>query len=546
MSDSYFVLEIKPPDGHPSTREIRTSTTLIGRSSGEVVIAESGASGRHAELRFDGDKVTVADVGSTNGTLFRGALTWDPFVLPEGDSFQIGKTKFRLVRVVQPRPEPVAAPRAPAPPPPAALQSAPTMPVTAPRADDFGDDDEEKTSFLTTEPGAAPAPPAYGGAPVAPAPPDWGAAPAAPVPPAYGGAPAHAAAQPMAPVAPPAPAGGFGGDDEGEEKTAWFTPADDEPQPTMPLAPQGPPPTLEMDNAIPDWAAQAASPVAATPQPQMPTGDGPRLWFAGTGGELFVLALVQGLLTMITFGIYAPWMVCKIKAYMASRTLIANTGRGQVQLAFTGTGGGLFVKGLVGYLLTLLTLGIYGFWFACDLIRFFTENTQGHAQDGTRYDIRFTLTGGGLFKVAFVQYLLVMITFGIYFPWFLCKVRQLITSHVQIMENGNHVGGFQFIGTGGAAFGVMVGGYLLTMITFGIFFAWWQVWLMRFYKENTLVCINNRWYQGGFLGSGGQYFVLLLLHGLLVSVTLGIYMAWFQVKKIGFDYNNTVIQEVPT
>ena len=217
MSESYFVLEIKPPDGHPSTREIRTSTTLIGRSSGDLVIAETGASGRHAELRFDGDKVTVADVGSTNGTLFRGALTWDAFVLPEGDSFQIGKTKFRLVRVVQPRPEPVAAPPAPAPAPapPAAVQSAPTMPVSPPSVDDF-DDDEEKTSFLTTEPGAGPAPPAYGAAPAAPAapaPPAWGGAPAAPAPPAappppaWGGAPAAPPPQPMAPVAPaPLPA----------------------------------------------------------------------------------------------------------------------------------------------------------------------------------------------------------------------------------------------------------------------------------------------------------------------------------------------------
>ena len=91
--------------------------------------------------------------------------------------------------------------------------------------------------------------------------------------------------------------------------------------------------------------------------------------FQGTGGELFVTFLVGYLLTMITFGIYMPWFICKLANFLMANTTLGPTKRGELRLEFSGTGGELFVTFLVGYLLTMITFGIYAPWFVSKLIK---------------------------------------------------------------------------------------------------------------------------------------------------------------------------------
>jgi len=81
-----------------------------------------------------------------------------------------------------------------------------------------------------------------------------------------------------------------------------------------------------------------------------------------TGGELFSLFLVQGLLTCITFGIYGAWATAKIAAYMASKLKW-----GADAFACNMEGGKLFSINLKGILLTGLTLGIYSAWYQAEL-----------------------------------------------------------------------------------------------------------------------------------------------------------------------------------
>ena len=64
--------------------------------------------------------------------------------------------------------------------------------------------------------------------------------------------------------------------------------------------------------------------------------------------------------------------------------------RKTVSLRFNGSGGQLFVNMLVGYVLTIITLGIYFPWFYCSLIKWFTENTQA--------DIEGLSEAAGVFK----------------------------------------------------------------------------------------------------------------------------------------------------
>lgn len=99
-----------------------------------------------------------------------------------------------------------------------------------------------------------------------------------------------------------------------------------------------------------------------------------RLDFVGQGGDLFVTYLVGMLLTMVTLTIYAAWFQVNIMKYIAQNTEVqvgGHTYRGD----FTGTGGDLFVLNLVGGLLTTITLGIYGFWYLAKSLEFQFNNS---------------------------------------------------------------------------------------------------------------------------------------------------------------------------
>ena len=218
-------------------------------------------------------------------------------------------------------------------------------------------------------------------------------------------------------------------------------------------------------------------------------GGGVRPKFQGSGGELLVTCLVGLLLCIVTAYIYLPWFVCKMARYVANNTTLGPTRRGELRVEFTGTGGELFVAYLVGMLLTIITLGIYTPWFICKILKFFSENTQAVAPDGTRYRLGFDGTGGELFVTYLVGMLLTMLTAGIYMPWFSVKMT-------------------------------------------------------KFFAEGTRVTYQGRVFQGQFHGTGGELFVIMLLHGFLTVITMYIYKPWFLVKQWEFDINNREYTEL--
>ena len=80
-----------------------------------------------------------------------------------------------------------------------------------------------------------------------------------------------------------------------------------------------------------------------------------------TGGLLGLIGIniLQGLLIAFTLGFGAPWAICMKERWIAKHTFI--NGR---QLAFDGTGGQLFGKYIIWLLLTLITCGIYAYYWA--------------------------------------------------------------------------------------------------------------------------------------------------------------------------------------
>jgi hypothetical protein len=80
-------------DGHPgrSYRLGRASVTIGRLPECDIVIADPGASRQHAQVRFDGERFVVADLGSTNGTLVNDVQT-NERALEDGDRVTIGNT----------------------------------------------------------------------------------------------------------------------------------------------------------------------------------------------------------------------------------------------------------------------------------------------------------------------------------------------------------------------------------------------------------------------------------------------------------------------
>jgi FhaA, N-terminal domain/FHA domain len=90
---SLIVLE----DGRPArTYRLGRASITIGRlPECDIVIADPGASRRHAEVRFDGDGFVVNDLGSTNGTLVNDVQA-DDRPLRDGDRITIGSTVLQF------------------------------------------------------------------------------------------------------------------------------------------------------------------------------------------------------------------------------------------------------------------------------------------------------------------------------------------------------------------------------------------------------------------------------------------------------------------
>jgi uncharacterized membrane protein YjgN (DUF898 family) len=61
---------------------------------------------------------------------------------------------------------------------------------------------------------------------------------------------------------------------------------------------------------------------------------------------------------------------------------------------------------------------------------------------------------------------------------------------------------------------------------------------------STRVNYQGRVFGGEFHGTGGEFFVTFLVGYLLTLITIGIYMPWFIVKLWKFQFNNQEFREL--
>lgn len=288
----------------------------------------------------------------------------------------------------------------------------------------------------------------------------------------------------------------------------------------------------------PSFPSVMAPPLFSTPA----TERAARFDFSGTGGELVGKMVVGLLLVLVTGGVYRPWFDVTMRQWMYSRTRLL-TPKGPLQLSFEGTGFLCFVEVYLTALLIPMTLFVYTPWFVASAARFFANNSFATAPDGTRYRLDYAGTGSELFGLLLVNMLLSGVTLGIYTPWAICNVRRAILDKTTIYQGPDKVGSLSFVGTGGGLIGMYLLGSILATVTAGIYSAWLQVNIWKFTQKNTGVHVGGKTYRGDFTGTGGEFF-LLLLQVLLVPLTLGAYGFWLICKHHRFYLNNTTfVQE---
>ncbi|MBO7725114.1 MAG: SpoIIE family protein phosphatase [Thermoguttaceae bacterium] len=74
---------------------IAKETVVIGRNPHCDICLEDGAVSRlHARIRFDGERFTISDIGSSNGTFVNGQRIARPVVLYNGDRVRIGSGEY--------------------------------------------------------------------------------------------------------------------------------------------------------------------------------------------------------------------------------------------------------------------------------------------------------------------------------------------------------------------------------------------------------------------------------------------------------------------
>ena len=275
--------------------------------------------------------------------------------------------------------------------------------------------------------------------------------------------------------------------------------------------------------------------------------------YHGTGGSLFGLVLVNGLLTVLTLGIYSFWAKNKVREFHYSHTEMDGD-----RFAYHGTGGELFsgalkasgiliVLGLVfGILSALLggpnaspyvtaAIGLTLYAGIGLLICFAINNARRYRLSRSSWrGIRFSFHGESaeFLKVMVKGVVLSILTVGFYTPYFQNQRRAFFVNNARFGTEP-----FMYKADGSELMGEYIKAVLLTIPTLGLYWVWYAAFKHRYFWGNTTM-------RGGRFRSsvtGGELLKLQLTNALLVVFTLGIGTPWAIARMQSFWCDNMAL-----
>ncbi|MGE0734537.1 MAG: YjgN family protein [Alphaproteobacteria bacterium] len=297
--------------------------------------------------------------------------------------------------------------------------------------------------------------------------------------------------------------------------------------PTAPVTPAVPPPPAappsgpwrSAGHAAPPQRQPAAYPPAVPPAapppglppgtpgapaaPPLPTGPRDRLLYDGSLGELYVIFIINLLLSIVTLGIYRFWGKTRIRRYVWSHTSLHGE-----RFEYAGTGLELFL----GF---LMALAIYApFLAALYYVQIEYPPIPDARTGAPDWDNLILLIG---LNVAFFIVFLYLYSVAV-FSTFRYRVSRTLWRGLRGSVSGSAYG------YGARAFGSSI----LNSICLGLLRPLIDAWLMRYRLSNTT--IGNRNFKLDL--DGGGLYTTFIVTWLLTIPTLGLAQFWYQAALL--------------
>ena len=270
------------------------------------------------------------------------------------------------------------------------------------------------------------------------------------------------------------------------------------------------------------------------------------LAFYGKGEEYFKIQIVNTILNILTLSLYYPWAKERSLKYLYNKNTFDET-----PFMFSGTGKEMFkgyVKALGIIILlygaffyltlndhtALAVLTVYGGIFT--LLPLAIHGSYRYRMAKTSWKgIRFGYTGsrGELMGIFLKGLLFTILTLGIYSAWFTINVRRYILSNIKV---GNAK--FEYNGDGADYFIMNLKGYFLTIFTFGIYMFWWQKEQFQFFVDHLRLEQGDDAVFFRSKATGSDFAGLMIVNFLILLFTLGLGYAWVVTRNMNFVMSN--------
>jgi len=263
--------------------------------------------------------------------------------------------------------------------------------------------------------------------------------------------------------------------------------------------------------------------------------------FHGDGWNLAKIMSVNWILAVITLGVYYFWGKTKIRRYLFEQSSFAGD-----RFSYHGTGGELFRGWLFFILLVMVFVGgsIAIQQFLGPVVQSIFETTIGilfvlllpallvgayryrlsrSAWRGIRFSFRGTRKEA--IWVYLKGYFLIMVTLGIYSPWFQMNTQKFWSGNSYFGDQS-----FKFTGQGDEIFKQFIINMILLFPTLGLYSIWYKAYVARYTWSHTH-------FAGGtfrFTATGWETFQLLFTNLLLLVGTVGLAYSWVTVRSRKF------------
>lgn len=150
--------------------------------------------------------------------------------------------------------------------------------------------------------------------------------------------------------------------------------------------------------------------------------------YTGTKKGLYKIYGWGILFSILTFGFYIPWFVCKLYKYIYS-----NVHFGNLTFRFKGDGGELLGMYILGGFLSIITIYIYVPFFMVNLLNFRIENSY-IVQNKKEHRLKSTASGWSFWGLMIVNLLIIIFTLGFGMPIVILRNLKFYMHNIQIPD----------------------------------------------------------------------------------------------------------------